>query len=72
MQQGCLKAGFIYKRGGNTEMDIQLIEFAVKKTDNIVTGIGRSHISHPAIQFTGGSIKWYEDRPGQQHSNKNG
>lgn len=53
-------------------MDIQLIEFAVKKTDNIVTGIGRSHISHPAIQFTGGSIKWYEDRPGQQHSNKNG
>lgn len=53
-------------------MDKQTIEFSVKKTDNTVTGIGRSHILHPEIQFTGGSIKWYKDRPRQEHSNKNG
>lgn len=53
-------------------MDKQTIEFSVKKTDNIVTQIGRSYIKHPEIHFTGGSIKWYEDRPRQEHSNKNG
>ena len=58
--------------GGNTKMNRQTIEFAVKKTDGTVTGIGRSYIKYPVIQFTGSSIKWYEDRPGQQHSSKNG
>lgn len=53
-------------------MDKQTIEFSVKKTDNIVTRIGKSHISHPEIHFTGGSIKWYEDKLKQQHSNRNG
>lgn len=53
-------------------MNKQIIEFAVKKTDNIVTRIGKSHISHPEIHFSGGGIKWHEDRPRQQHSNKNG
>lgn len=53
-------------------MDKQTLEFSVKKTDNIVSKIGRSHILHPEINFSGGSVKWYEDRPKQQHSNKNG
>lgn len=52
-------------------MDKQTIEFSVKKADNIVTQIGRSYIKHPEIHFSSGSIKWYEDRPRQQHSNKN-
>lgn len=53
-------------------MDKQTIEFLVKKTDNIVTKIGKSCVSHPEIHFSGGSIKWYKDKPKQQHSNKNG
>lgn len=53
-------------------MDKQIIEFLVKKTDNIVTKIGKSCVSHPEIHFSGGSIKWYKDKPKQQHSNKNG
>lgn len=53
-------------------MDKQTIEFSVKKTDNIVTSIGRSYILHPEIRFSDGSIKWYEDKPKQQYSNKNG
>lgn len=53
-------------------MNKQTIEFAVQKTNNIVTRIGRSYISHPEIKFSGGHIKWYEDKPKQQHSNTNG
>lgn len=43
-------------------MDKQTIEFVIKKVDNIVTRIGKSHVSHPEIQFSKGNIKWYEDR----------
>lgn len=51
-------------------MDKQTVKFAVKKTDNTVTGIGRSHILHPEIHFSGGSVKWYEDKPKQQRREK--
>lgn len=44
----------------------QTIKFSVKKIDNVVTGIGKSYVSHPKIQFSGNSIKWYEDKPKQQ------
>ena len=53
-------------------MDKQTVEFAVKKSNNIVTGIGRSCVLHPEIHFSGGSIKWYEDKPEQRYSNKIG
>lgn len=53
-------------------MDKQIIEFSVKKSNNIVTSIGRSYILHPEIHFSGGSINWYKDKPKQQYSNKNG
>ena len=53
-------------------MDKQTIEFSVEKTDNTVTRTGRSYISHPEICFSGGSIRWYQDRPKQQHGSKNG
>lgn len=53
-------------------MDKRILEFSVKKTDNIVTQIGRSYMRHPEIHFSGGSMKWYEDRPKKQHRRKNG
>lgn len=53
-------------------MDKQTVEFAVKKSNNIVTKIGKSYIFHPEIHFSGGSINWYKDKRKQQHSNKNG
>lgn len=53
-------------------MEKQTIEFAVQKTDNTVTGTGRSYIPHPVIRFSGGTVKWYEDKPKQQHIVKNG
>jgi len=53
-------------------MDKQTVEFAVKKSNNIVTKIGKSYILHPEIHFSGGSINWYKDKRKQQHSNKNG
>lgn len=53
-------------------MNKQTIEFAVQRTDNIVTKISRSYISYPEIKFSDCHIKWYEDKPGQQQSNTNG
>ncbi len=53
-------------------MHEQTIEFAVQKTGGIVTRIGRAYIPHPEIKFSGGSIKWYEDKTKQQHASKNG
>lgn len=53
-------------------VDKQTIEFSVKKSNNIVTSIGKSYISHPEIRFSGGNVKWYEDKLKQQVSNKNG
>lgn len=53
-------------------MEKQTIGFAVEKLDNIVTRIGKSYITQPEIHFSGGTIKWYEDKPKQQHIIKNG
>ncbi len=53
-------------------MNKQTLQFAVQSTNNIVTRIGRAYIIHPEIKFSGGNIKWYEDKPKQQCSNKNG
>lgn len=47
-------------------MNKQLIVFTVEKTNNIITSIGKSYISHPKIHFAGGCIKWYEDKLKQQ------
>ena len=53
-------------------MNKQTILFSVQEIDNTVTRIGRSYITHPEIKFSGGHIKWYEDKPNPQCSNKNG
>lgn len=50
----------------------QTIKFRINKIDNVVTKIERSYMTHPEIKFSGGSIKWYEDRPKQKHSDKKG
>lgn len=53
-------------------MDKQTIEFSVEKSDSILTRTGKSYILHPEIRFSGGSIRWHQDRTKQQHGNKNG
>lgn len=53
-------------------MDKQTITFAVQETDNVDTKIGRSYMTHPEIKFSGGSIKWYEDKLKQKYSDKKG
>lgn len=53
-------------------MDKQMLQFAVLKTDSVITGIGKSYIPHPVIRFNGNGIRWHEDSPKQQHSSKNG
>lgn len=51
-------------------MDKQINQFAVKKTDGIVTQIGKSYILQPEIKFSGGSIKWYEDSTKQRENKR--
>ena len=53
-------------------MNKQIIQFAVRKTDSVITGIGKSYISHPKIQFNGSGIRWLEDKPKQKNESKNG
>ena len=44
-------------------MQKQTIQFAVEKTKNgQIKTIGKSVIEQPKINFSGGSIKWYEDK----------
>ena len=43
-------------------MNRQIVTFAVKKADGIVMQISKSYILQPEIKFSGGSIRWYEDR----------
>lgn len=37
-------------------------DLAVEIKDSVVTRIGRSYIQQPATDFSGGSIKWHEDK----------
>lgn len=53
-------------------MNKQIIQFAVRKMDSVITQTGRSYITHPEIHFSGGSIKWHKDKPEQKNESKNG
>lgn len=44
-------------------MKAQTIEFAVTKKGNVIDRVGRSSILQPKTNFSGGSIKWYQDKP---------
>lgn len=52
-------------------MNKQTVTFAVKKTDGIVTQIGRSYIPQPEIKVhSSGGIKWYEDKVKQRENKR--
>ena len=59
-------------KGGDPGMRRQTIGFAVQKIRDMVVRIGRSYITHPEIKFSGGSIRWYEDKARQQHGSTKG
>lgn len=44
-------------------MQKQTVEFVVEEKENTVTQIGRSVILQPAVHFSGGGVKWMEDKP---------
>lgn len=52
-------------------MDRQTITFAVTVKNGVVTDIGKMHILHPEIRFSGESIKWYEDKKKESNSKIN-
>ena len=37
------------------------VQFAVKSQNRRISTIGKSFVNTPAIQFKGGSIKWFDD-----------
>lgn len=41
----------------------QTIEFAVTRDKGSITGIGKTVILQPKTNFSGGTVKWYEDKP---------
>lgn len=47
-------------------MQKQTVKFAVETKNGVVGRIGRSVAVVPAINFNGGSVKWYEDKPKKQ------
>lgn len=47
-------------------MHKQTVEFAVTRKNGNVTRIGRTGINQPKTNFKGGSVKFYEDRPGRK------
>lgn len=44
-------------------MKRSILTCAVKKTNGVVTQIGRGYIMQPEIHFQGGEVKWYPDKP---------
>ena len=50
-------------------MMVQTNEFATVTKDNVVQIVGKSTIYQPKIEFKGGQIKWYEDKPKKEGAN---
>lgn len=44
-------------------MQKQTMQFITVVKDGVIQVIGKSIITQPKINFKGGSIKWYEDKP---------
>lgn len=49
-------------------MQTQTLQFAVAKKNGVIQTVGRSTILQPKINFKGGSIKWYEDKPKKKNN----
>lgn len=43
-------------------MKTQILTSAVRKSNGVVTQIGRGYIAQPKINFKGGTVKWYPDK----------
>ena len=43
-------------------MKRSILTCAVKKTNGVVTQIGRGYILQPETHFRGGEVKWYQDK----------
>ena len=43
-------------------MQTQTLKFAVTKKCNVIDKVGRASICQPKTNFSGGSIKWYQDK----------
>lgn len=46
----------------------QTIEFAVTKDKGSITAIGKTGILLPKTNFSGGTVRWYEDKPRQNNN----
>ena len=44
----------------------QTVEFAVTRNNGNITRIGGTSILQPKTNFSGGTVKWYEDKPRQK------
>ena len=42
-------------------------DFAVRTNNGIVTKVGKSSVYMPKTNFSGGHIKWYQDKPKKVH-----
>lgn len=47
-------------------MQKQTVEFAITHKNGVITRIGRTSLNQPKINFKGGSVKWYPDKPKQK------
>lgn len=39
----------------------QTTTFAVATKDGVITGIGKSTVTHPSIKYDGRKTKWFDD-----------
>ena len=47
-------------------MRTQTVEFATVTKNGTVQTVGHSTIIQPKVNYKGGQIKWYEDKPKQK------
>lgn len=53
-------------------MQKQTIKFAVETTNTgQIKSIGKSVIKHPKVNFSGGSVKWYDDKSKSHKKDEN-
>lgn len=44
-------------------MQTQTVRLAVTKKGNVIDRVGKSSIYQQKTNFSGGSVKWYQDKP---------
>ena len=51
------------RKKGKGQMKRSILTCAIKKSNGVVTQIGRGYILQPETHFRGGEVKWYQDKP---------